>query len=73
MPRYAIEVKTELKRLWIIKASDMDEAERMAKEATIQLIQEDGASELEEILDGCEVETKSESFPKIERSECIND
>ena len=73
MPRYAIEVKTELKRLWIIKASDMDEAERMAKEATIQLIQEGGASELEEILDGCEVETTSESYPTIERSECIDD
>tara|TARA_X000001036_G_C20346610_1_gene670821 strand:- start:448 stop:666 length:219 start_codon:yes stop_codon:yes gene_type:complete len=67
MPKYSITVRTELTRLWIIKASDMSdmgEAERMAKKATHQLIQ------YEEILDGCEVESTSErDYPTVERVE----
>ena len=70
MARYAIEVKTELTRLWTIEASDMDEAERMAKEATIQLQYYDT------ILEGCEAEREDgyeSDSPTIERSECIGD
>ena len=70
MPRYAIEVKTELTRLWTIKASDMDEAERMAKKATIQL------QYYNEKLDGCEADSEDgqeSDDPRIESSERIDD
>ena len=70
MPKYAIEVRTNLTRLWTIEASDMDEAERMAKEATIQLQYYDT------ILEGCEAESEDgheSDDPTIERSERIDD
>ena len=70
MPKYGIEVRTKLTRLWTIEASDMDEAERMAKEATIQLQYYDT------ILEGCEADSEvgqESDDPRIESSEWISD
>ena len=66
MPKYSIEVRTPLLRLWDIEASDRDEAERMAKRATLQL-QYDGI-----IPDGCNQTNGDElDEPTIERVEVI--